>query len=414
VNKFRLLVVSSDPYPPTRVDVSVLFGEELSGRGHKIDWILQSEADCNRAYIASWGGGQVWVAPSNHRSSLVGRLRKHAAGIWNDARMFSLLRGSRYDAIEVKDKFVGGLFAVLAARLYRKRFVYWLSFPFPEFYLTKARDGMAPYPLLYRLRGMAFGFLLYRILLPAADHVFVQSEQMRRDVAAKGIPLAKLTAVPMGIRLDDRATTAQPVSRSRIPAGVPCFVYLGTLGRERRIDFLLRVLARVRAEIPEIKLYLVGRGESPQDEEFLLAEARRLDVLSAVVFTGQLPQQEALRYVQDADVCVSPFFPTPILNSTSPTKLVEYMAMSKAVVANTHPEQQLLIEQSGGGLCVPYEENAFAAAIVKLIRAPELARAMGERGRRYVIEHRSYAVIASAVEREMLRIAGKSGGDANI
>jgi glycosyltransferase involved in cell wall biosynthesis len=186
------------------------------------------------------------------------------------------------------------------------------------------------------------------------------------------------------------------------------------LGRERRIDFLLRVLARVRAEIPEIKLYLVGRGESPQDEEFLLAEARRLDVLSAVVFTGQLPQQEALRYVQDADVCVSPFFPTPILNSTSPTKLVEYMAMSKAVVANTHPEQQLLIEQSGGGLCVPYEENAFAAAIVKLIRAPELARAMGERGRRYVIEHRSYAVIASAVEREMLRIAGKSGGDANI
>jgi hypothetical protein len=34
---------------------------------------------------------------------------------------------------------------------------------------------------------------------------------------------------------------------------------------------------------------------------------------------------------------------------------------------------------------------------------------MGERGKRYVIEHRSYAVIASGVEREMLRIAGKYG-----
>jgi glycosyltransferase involved in cell wall biosynthesis len=186
-------------------------------------------------------------------------------------------------------------------------------------------------------------------------------------------------------------------------------VYLGTLGRERRIDFLLRVLVRVRVEIPQIKLYLVGRGESPQDEEFLLQEARRLDVLPAVVFTGQLPQQEALRYVQDADVCVSPFYPTPILNSTSPTKLVEYMAMGKAVVANTHPEQQLLIEQSGCGYCVPYEENAFAEAIVRLVRAPQIARAMGERGRRYVIEHRSYSVIATGVEREMLRIAGKYG-----
>jgi glycosyltransferase involved in cell wall biosynthesis len=410
--KLRLLVLSSDTFPPTRVDVSVLFGEELAGRGHRIDWILQSEADCDRAYVARWGGGQVWVAPSNHRRSLLGRLVKHAAGICNDARIFSLLRGDRYDAIEVKDKFIGGLFAVLAARLYRKRFVYWLSFPLPEFYLTKARDGLAPYPILYRIRGHAFGFLLYRILLRAADHVFVQSEQMRRDIAARGIPASKMTAVPMGIRLDSRHSAATPAPpRSRIPAGEPAFVYLGTLGRERRIDFLLRVLARVRADIPQIKLYLVGKGEQPEDEDFLLQEARRLGVLPSVVFVGQLPQQEALRYVQDADVCVSPFYPSPILNSTSPTKLVEYMAMGKAVVANTHPEQQLLIDQSGGGYCVPYEENAFAEAIVTLLRAPDLARAMGERGRRYVIEHRAYGVIATGVEREMLRVAGKGGGD---
>jgi glycosyltransferase involved in cell wall biosynthesis len=414
VSKFHLLVMSSDLYPPTRVDVSVLFGEELAGRGHRIDWILQSEADCPRSYVASWGGGQVWVAPTNHRRSLLARLSKHAAGIWNDARVFRLLRGTQYDAIEVKDKFIGGLFALLAARLHRKRFIYWLSFPFPEFYLTKARDGLAPYPLLYRIRGAIFWLLLYRILLPAADHVFVQSEQMRRDIAAKGTPLAKLTAVPMGIKLDSQAASPAPISRSRIPAGQPCFLYLGTLGRERRIDFLLRVLAHVRHEIPEVMLYFVGRGESPQDEEFLQQEARRLDVLPAVTFTGQLPQQEALRYVQDADVCVSPFYPTPILNSTSPTKLVEYMAMGKAVVANTHPEQQLLIEASGCGYCVPYEEQAFADAIVALLRAPQLARSMGERGKRYVIDHRSYGVIASGVEREMLRIAGKSGRDESI
>src|SRR5207247_10023958 len=95
----------------------------------------------------------------------------------------------------------------LAAPMYRKRFVYWLWFRFPEFYLNKARDGLAPYPLLYRIRGKAFEFLLYRILLRAADHVFVQSEQMRRDIAAKGIPLEKLSAVPMGIKVDPAAAT---------------------------------------------------------------------------------------------------------------------------------------------------------------------------------------------------------------
>ena len=412
--RLRLLVLSSDTFPPTRVDVSVLFGEELAGRGHRIDWILQSEADCDRAYVASWGGGQVWVAPSNHKHSLLGRLMKHAAGIWNDVRVFSLLRGDRYDAIEVKDKFIGGLFAVLAARLFRKRFIYWLSFPFPEFYLAKARDGLAPHPLLYRLRGMGFGFLLYRVLLPAADHVFVQSEQMRRDVAAKGIPLSKVTAVPMGIKLDGGMSSPAPASRSTIPVEQPCFVYLGALGRERRLDFLLRTLVRVLREFPQTKLYLVGKGEQPADEEYLQQEAQRLGVLAAVIFTGQLPRQQALRYVQDADVCVSPLYPTPVLNAGSPTKLVEYMAMGKAVVANAHPEQQLLIDQSGCGYCVPYEEDAFAAAIVELLRAPQLAREMGERGRRYVIEHRAYGVIATGVEREMLRIAGKDAVAASI
>lgn len=401
---FRLLVLSSDTFPPQRVDVSVLFGEELSGRGHTIDWILQSEAECKRGYLTSWGGGKVWVTPADRGRSLVRRLRKHAVGLFYDAKLFGLMRSGRYDVIEVKDKFLSGVLAWLAARWYRKRFVYWLSFPFPEFYLSKARDGLAPYPLLYRIRGAAFRILLYRMLLPAADHVFVQSEQMRRDVAAQGVPLSKLTAVPMGIKVEPLNVPQHGALRSKIPSGEHCFLYLGSLARERRIDFLLRVLARVLVKIPDAKLYLVGRAELPEEETFLVEEARRLGVLSQVEFTGQLPQRDALRYVQDADVCVSPFFPTPVLNSTSPTKLIEYMAMGKAVVANTHPEQKVLIEASGCGYCVPYDEDAFADSIVKLLRSPELASSMGARGRRYVVEHRGYGLIADLVERELTRV----------
>lgn len=44
----RLLIASSDTFSPTRVDVSIMFGEELAGRGHRIDWILPSAASCAR------------------------------------------------------------------------------------------------------------------------------------------------------------------------------------------------------------------------------------------------------------------------------------------------------------------------------------------------------------------------------
>lgn len=402
---FRLLVISSDTFPPTRVDVSVLFGEELAARGHRIDWLLQSEMHCERAYTIPWGGGTAWVGATDLRSSMASRIRKHASGILHDFKVFSLLRGD-YDLVEVKDKFVSGLFAVLAARLFKKRFVYWLSYPFPEDYLLRASEPDAHHPLLYRLRGLVFKFLLYRILLPAADHVFVQSEQMRRDVATEGIPMDKMTAVPMGIKVQQFMAFSLHEKRQLIPDNQPCFLYLGTFRKVRRLDFLVRVLAEVRKTLPAVKLYIVGSGDDVNDEQDLIAEAVRLGVRDALVLTGQLPQTEALRYALEADVCVSPFYPTPVLNSTSPTKLVEYMAMGKPVVANDHPEQRLLIEESKGGYCVPYEEAAFAAAIVSLLQNPAAARLMGENGRCYVLEHRGYKKIADAVEIKFLQLAG--------
>jgi glycosyltransferase involved in cell wall biosynthesis len=377
-----------------------------------IDWLLQSETACPKAYVTPWGGGNVWVGPTDLGDSRFHRIRKHVLGILHDLKLFSLMRTGRYDAIEVKDKFISGVTGLIAARLAGKRFLYWLSYPFPESYLLRARDGTARYPLLYWIRGWVFKILLYRILLPAADHVFVQSEQMRKDVAAEGVPLSKTTAVPMGIQVS-RFEAPAPTERQIIPRGERCILYLGTLTRVRRLDFMVRVLAEVLKQAPDAKLYFVGGGDHPDDERVLIDEAERLGVRGSMVMVGQKPHAEALRYVQEADVCVSPFFPTPILNSTSPTKLVEYMALGKAVVANDHPEQRLVIEESGAGLCVPWDERAFADAIVKLLNAPEQRAEMGERGRRYAIQHRSYTVIADLVERTLLQaVPGKTARSA--
>lgn len=403
----RLLVVTSDTYPPQRVDLAVLYGEELSSRGHLIDWIMQSEAECRRAFRARWGGGTVWVSPVDRGASLPRRLRKHFIGICHDVRLFRLLGSGRYDAIEVKDKFISAIFGLLAARMYRKRFIYWLSYLIPEHYLTHARDGTAPYPLLYRIRGEIFRLLLYRVLLPRADHIFVQSERMRLDLAARGVPISRMTPVPMGIKLDPAGCGDTCGKRRVIPEHERCMLYLGSLWRGRRLEFLLEVLVCVRAELPDTKLYFIGGAEDPADEQLLEREAERLGVRSALVFTGLLPRERAHRYVADADVCVSPVYPTPALLAASLTKLIEYMALGKPVVATMHPDQTSLIEESGCGYCVPYDVQAFAEAVVRLMRTPELAREMGLRGRTYALEHRSYERIADLVERQLVRaVAG--------
>jgi glycosyltransferase involved in cell wall biosynthesis len=404
MRRLRLLIVSSDTFPPTRVDLSVLFGVNMAERGHEIDLLLQSEAACSHAYMTNWRGGRAWVGATDLGHSLLRRIRKHALGIANDLRLFSRLRRGGYDAVEVKDKFLSGILALLGRRLFDTRFIYWLSYPFPEHYLLLAEDRTARYRFLWKVRGLAFKWLLYRLLLPAADHIFVQSEQMRLDVAKHGIPANKMTAVPMGVSLELCSLPDLSENRRLLAPGVPCLLYLGALNEVRRLDFLIRVFAEVKAAVPSALLYLVGKGYHPDDEAGLMKEVARLNLQSAVLFVGQLPQAEALTYVQEADVCTSPLFPTTVMRPSSPTKLVEYMALGKAVVANDLPEQQRLIEESGGGICSPYAEQPFAAAIVSLLKDREKARLMGQRGRHYVMEHCSYGIITDKVEQRILDI----------
>src|SRR6202034_1202523 len=116
--------------------------------------------------------------------------------------------------------------------------------------------------------------------------------------------------------------------------------------------FLIRTFVQVLHAVSTAQLFIVGQGDHPEDRAFLEQEVARLQLKTSVTFVGQLPRAQALDYVREADVCVSPFYPTPVLQSTSPTKLVEYLAVGKAVLPNDHPQQRRVIEESGGGICV--------------------------------------------------------------
>ena len=80
------------------------------------------------------------------------------------------------------------------------------------------------------------------------------------------------------------------------------------------------------------------------------------------------------------------------------------MAMSKAVVANDHPEQRKVINESGGGICVPYDESSFSAAILDLLKSPKKSEEMGRLGRKYVERERSYTVIANRLDRQLMQV----------
>ena len=116
-----------------------------------------------------------------------------------------------------------------------------------------------------------------------------------------------------------------------------------------------------------------------------------------MLFTGWLPIEEGWRYVRAADVGLAPYPRGTLLDSGSPTKVVEYLALGVPVVANDSPDQERILREGGGGLCVPLVAPDFAAAVCTLLGDASLRRAMGVRGQAYVRASRGYHVLAKLV-----------------
>jgi glycosyltransferase involved in cell wall biosynthesis len=399
----RMLYFVRERYPTHRVDVEELFAREIVRRGHRIDLVMQAASGAEPVGRADWHGCAVFVGPTDDGDGALARLHRQWLGLRHDWRTLRRVRTGDYDAIQVRDKY---LLAALALRVARRRglpFYFWMSFPEAEAQFLRVKEGTARYAPLTWIRATAFWWLLYRYVMPRARHVFVQSDQMKRDVVRNGIPADRLTAVPMGIPAADllkfdairarRGSAPEPQDR---PFTV---VYLGTLVARRQLVILVDMLAELRRRGLDCRLLCVGDGERPADRARLLERAASLGVADRLEITGFMPRDQALLRTLEADVAVSPFFPTPVLNSTSPTKLVEYLALGIPVVANDHPEQRLVLRSSRAGVLVPWGARHFARAIDWLSALGSTRRReMGERGRHWVTEHRTYQRIADGVE----------------
>ena len=152
---------------------------------------------------------------------------------------------------------------------------------------------------------------------------------------------------------------------------------------------------------------MVGEGVNPQDKINLQKQAQRLGLTLAITFTGFLPIEQAWAIAASAAVCVSPIYPSFILDCGSPTKLYEYMALGRPVVCNHHPEQTFAINESGAGMCVEWGAEPFANAIEYLLNDPILAEQAGKKGPAWIEENRAYSIISETVWRKYQELTQK-------
>jgi glycosyltransferase involved in cell wall biosynthesis len=398
-----LLQLVPESLPTFRADVAVLFGKYLPRHGVQCHIVgmpgtdemnNQGFASVRRAHSADGGWRQ-------NLSYLLLCLR-------------TLLGTSKHscDLIQVRDMVSIGLLALIVARLKGIPFVYWISYLMPEERIDRGRTAIntgAGFRFrLVLLKGLVERAILYWIVLPGARHVFVQSEAMKElIVSTRGIQPDKLTPVPMGV--DTEIMPAVNVVKQRLPGWEDSQViaYLGTLDRSRRLHEVVDALALVRVQHPQARLLFIGDASNREHTEELLAHANRIGLNDAVYITGWLPSSHAWALLAGADAAISYIPRSQILDVSSPTKLLEYLALGMPCVGNNNPDQARVLSTSGAGWLTESTAEALAQALSEILNDPEAACKRAALGPAYINATRSYRLLASMVAERYKLIVGK-------
>jgi glycosyltransferase involved in cell wall biosynthesis len=213
-----------------------------------------------------------------------------------------------------------------------------------------------------------------------------------------GVDASKIVVLPNGVDPDVFApASGDGISRHNGLEGKIVIGFVGILRPWHGVDRLLAAFRTLRAQHPPVHLLIVGDGPIQPELETL---ARELGVSAAVTFTGRLQHGDVVRHVAAMDLCVSPhatFY-------ASPMKILEYMAVEKAVVAPAMDNiRDLIVDGRTGVLFDPARPEALAATLLKVAKDTPLRRTLGQNARRAVLErfnwrHNAMRIAESAQE----------------
>lgn len=238
-----------------------------------------------------------------------------------------------------------------------------------------------------------------RLNLQAASRIFVISEVERNNLENIGIPNEKIVVNPNGVDADEfRPSVGGKKAREDLSVGDEKTLvgFVGTFGPWHGVLALAEAIALTPRDA-NIHFLLIGDGSLRSEVENKLRDSGDL---GRVTFAGVVKHERVPVLLDACDILVSPHVPLADGSAFfgSPTKLFEYMAMGKGIVASrlgqigdvlTHDETALLVE--------PGNPKELSDAILRLASDETLLSRLGKAAREAAITSHTWQQNASRV-----------------
>jgi glycosyltransferase involved in cell wall biosynthesis len=247
-----------------------------------------------------------------------------------------------------------------------------------------------------------------RLNLDAAARIFVVSDVERRNLEERGVAAEKIVVNPNGVdaerfRPDVGGAAVRRELGIRDDEVVAGFV--GTFGPWHGVEKLAEAIKLIPPDVP-VRFLLVGSGSLQVEIE------KRLEAEVAsgrVIFTGAVGHDRVPRLLDACDILVAPHVPLADGSEFfgSPTKIFEYMAMGKGIVASRLGQiGEVLVDSETALLVEPGDVEELKAALVRLIEDEGLRKALGVRVREVAEREHTWTRNAQRVLDEFKSLTG--------
>jgi glycosyltransferase involved in cell wall biosynthesis len=282
----------------------------------------------------------------------------------------------RYDLLDCHEE--AGLMGVVLSRVFGLPTVYDMHSSLPEqlsnFRFSRSR--LLRWLFDVGERWCIRGSDAVIVICPYLKDVVGRVDPDRPSFLIENSPLAE-SGEPAG------AAEVSNLRRSLGLDNAKIILYTGTFEAYQGFELLMDAIQKVVQQEPQAHLLMVGgHPEQVRDAEQL---ARNKGLEGKVTFTGQRPPSEMTLYLSVGDILVSP----RSRGTNTPLKIYSYLRAGKPIVATRLLTHTQVLNDDVAALTEPQPE-AFAEAMVALIREPERARNLGQNARRLSEESYSY------------------------
>lgn len=322
----RAAMVVFSPYPddprPRRS------AEALMEEGMAVDLLCERKPDTKPREIL--GMLNVTRIPIEHRrGGLLSYAYQYLAFILASTAILAWRTlKKRYDLVYVHNMPDILVICALIPKLFGAQVILDQHDPMPELMMTVFGKKMSN-------RRVKFICALEKWSLRRADRVITVNNACMRLFSSRGCPEQKIRVVmnsPDERRLSYRAAR----SYSRPASDVPfVMMYHGSLVERNGLELAVDALARLRESVPHAELRVFAPSTSYLEQVF--AKAEKLGARGQVHYLGPKTMEQLKTEIQNCDIGVIPNRQNAFTDINTPTRIFEYLALGKPVVAPNTP-----------------------------------------------------------------------------